>query len=80
MAAKVIATRGPGMYLIRNDDGSGQIADTERGILFPPQSVASIAARGYWEEVPEGSVDLAEILRLVRSELPLGPLRRSMGA
>lgn len=52
------------MYLIRNDDGSGQIADTERGILFPPQSVASIAARGYWEEVPEGSVDLAGILRL----------------
>lgn len=68
MAPKVIATQGDGVYLIKNDDGTGQVADTRPGFgtIHPPQSVASIAARGYWHEIAPGSVDAEDVLRLVR--------------
>jgi hypothetical protein len=64
MQGKVIAQQGPNRFLIEHPDGTGQIADTSERRLYPPQSVASIAARGYWE--PTTSVDLDDVLALVR--------------
>lgn len=43
----------------------GQIADLDEGRLYPPQPVASIIARGYWEELAE-PVDAEDVLAKMR--------------
>lgn len=64
MDVKVVATRGAGIYLLQNADGTGQIADTQKGILYPPRNILAIEARGYWTDVDD--VDAADVLALVR--------------
>lgn len=64
MEPQVIATRGGGIYLIQTGEHTGRIADTRRGLIWPEQPIASIAARGYWTE-PEHPVDAAAVLALV---------------
>jgi hypothetical protein len=43
----------------------GQVADVEWGVLYPPQPVDSILARGYWEPVPH-PMDAGDVLARVR--------------
>lgn len=64
-AVEVVADRGDGVYLLDVGGGMGQIADTTRGVLFPPQLLQAILARGYWEEC-EGVV-AADVLARCRS-------------
>lgn len=45
---KVIA-KSANAFLIEFEDGSGRVLDLDQGRLFPPNSVDSILARGYWE-------------------------------
>jgi hypothetical protein len=45
---KVIAKSGSA-FLIQFEDGSGRVLDLDQDRLFPPNSVDSILARGYWE-------------------------------
>lgn len=68
MMPRVIAKQGhDSVYLIetREDDGRryGRIYDPGRDEVFPEVLVASIAARGYWDEVePDAYRDLVERL------------------
>jgi hypothetical protein len=45
---KVLA-KSASAFLIEFEDGYGRVLDLEQGRLFPPNSVDSILARGYWE-------------------------------
>jgi hypothetical protein len=45
--SKVIAKRGPGVYLIQRAYSQVQVADTHQGIVFPPKNIDAIIARGY---------------------------------
>lgn len=45
---KVIA-KSASAFLIEFEDGYGRVLDLEQERLFPPNSVDSILARGYWE-------------------------------
>jgi hypothetical protein len=51
----VIAQRG-GSVLIRVDSDRCRILDRRHGRLFPPQSIDSALARGYWKPF-QGDVD-----------------------
>jgi hypothetical protein len=52
---EVIAQRGASV-LIRVDADHGRILDRRHGRLFPPQSIDSALARGYWEPF-RGDID-----------------------
>lgn len=66
--SRIVAQRGPGVYLIDLGDGQGQVADIPRGILFEPTPLNSILARGYWTD-PKQPVDVDEVLPLVRPQV-----------
>lgn len=53
---KIIAQRDPTTVLADIGDGMGVVVDTRTGTIFPPKSLDSIFARGYWED-PDPSVD-----------------------
>lgn len=63
---EVIWHQGHGRYIVElAAHGMGQIADLEWGVLYPPQSIASILARGYWQRLPH-PVDAEDVLAKVR--------------
>lgn len=68
--ARVIATRsGDSVYLLetRREDGLGygRVYDSDADTLYPEMLVASIAARGYWDEVDPAKRDhVALVARL----------------
>jgi hypothetical protein len=45
---KVIAKSGSA-YLLEIEEGQGRVLDLAQHRLFPPNAIASILARGYWE-------------------------------
>jgi hypothetical protein len=61
--SKVIAKRGPGVYLIQRAYSQVQVADTHQGIVFPPKNIDAIIARGYWETCDD--VEAADVLDAV---------------
>lgn len=70
---KITATQGAGRYLLDLEvevDGKpqGQIVDTGRGRIFPPQFIGSIIARGYWEACDLSPEDQAALLAPVADQ------------
>jgi hypothetical protein len=47
MTATITGFRDP-QYLVDYQDGTGSIYDADEDWLWPPRSVATLAAQGYW--------------------------------
>lgn len=62
--------QGEGRYIIElmrrgvDNRPMGQVADLEWGLVYAPQPIGSILARGYWTELAE-PIDTAEVLAKV---------------
>lgn len=68
---KIIATQGPGRYLIQIPSTTVgtpmcRILDVDQKRLFPPQSVLSATARGYWQDVTLSDEQTADLLQGIR--------------
>ena len=50
MLYKILAKEGSARLLVSDKEGVGRVLDLDEKILYSPHSIASIAARGYWEE------------------------------
>jgi hypothetical protein len=61
----VIAQRGASV-LIRVDADRGRILDRRHGRLFPPQSIDSALARGYWQPFRGEADEIAGELAVAR--------------
>ena len=62
---KVVAQSGAA-FLLEVADGVGRVLDTEQRCLFPPNAVASILARGYWEPFDGDPAEVERRLREAR--------------
>jgi hypothetical protein len=71
--ATVIAERGGGRYLLIGlDDSTGQVLDTQDNLLYPAQSIAALASRGYWTD-PAQPYDADALVRNASALQPSGP-------
>lgn len=79
MSGKIIASQGPGRYLVAlpltqpGDIPMGRILDQSQGILHPAMSVLSITARGYWTDWDEDEADTAAMIAALPHITPTRP-------
>jgi hypothetical protein len=59
---KVIARQGKARWLIDAGGEQGRILDSVEAKVYPPQWIASIVARGYWEPATMSQSELDALL------------------
>lgn len=71
--ATVVAERGGGAFLlIALNDETGQVYDVGEKLLYPPQSLAALANRGYWTDAAR-AYDADALIRTASALQPEDP-------